>query len=81
MDVKGLAAGRREAAHKADFEGVAGHDGVVLLVAVKVNLCRTCDCHCWRHLLHTEKCCACLLMHSHLVRGMLGRLVELVRWS
>ena len=81
IDAKGLAAGRREAVHEADFEGVAGRDRVALLVAVKVNLHQTCDCHCWRYSSHTEKHHTCLLMHSCLVRGMLGRLVELVRWS
>ena len=81
MDTKGLAASRREAAHEADFEGVAGCDGVVLLVAVKVNLCQTCDCRHWRHSLRAGKRHACLLMHLCLVKGMLGRLVELVRWS
>ena len=80
-DVRGLAAGRREAAREADFEGAARSDGVVLVMGVEMNLRRTCDCRHWRRLSCTEKCHTRLLMHSRLVRGMLGRLAELVRWS
>ena len=80
MDAKGLAASRREARHEADFEGVAGHDKVVLIEGVRMSLHQCSACRGWRHLLHAEKCHAHLLMHLHLVRGMLGRLVELVRW-
>ena len=81
MDARGLAAGRGEAAHEADIEGGAESVGEVLLVAVKVSLHRTCTCHRSRCSLHPRKCHARLLTCSCSVEGVLGRLVELVRWS
>ena len=81
MDARGLAAGRGEAAHEADIEGGAESVGEVLLVAVKVSLHRTCTCRRSRCSSHAKKRCARLLTHSRSVEGVLGRLVELVRWS
>ena len=57
---------------KADFEGVAGCDGVVPLVAVKVSLHQACACRRLRCSLHAEKRCARLLMHLHLVKGQVS---------